>query len=64
LADRSARLLSEILERDARCEENLRRRSDETAAQLAMVNSGVAARGAYAGEAGRYSSSFDVTSDS
>jgi hypothetical protein len=64
LTDRSARLLTEILERDGRCEETLRRRSDETAAQLAMVNSGVAARGAYAGDGGRFTSSFDVTSES
>jgi hypothetical protein len=64
LADRSARLLAEVLERDARCEETLRRRSDETAAQLAMVNSAVAARNAYYDDGGRYGSSLDVISDS
>jgi len=64
LTERSTRLLAEILERDSRCEETLRRRSDETAAQLAMVNSGVAARGAYAADGGRFASSFDVTSES
>jgi hypothetical protein len=64
LAERSARLLTEVLERDARCEAVLRRRSDETAAQLALVNSGVTARGAYAPDTDRYASSFDVTSES
>jgi hypothetical protein len=64
LADRSARLLAAVLERDARCEEGLRRRSDETAAQLAAVNSAYAARSAYAdagGGGGRYGSSFDIS---
>jgi len=64
LAERSARLLAEVLERDARCEAVLRRRSDETAAQLAVVNAGVAARGAYGADVGRYASSLDVTSES
>jgi hypothetical protein len=64
LTERSARLLAEVLERDARCEEILRRRSDETAAQLAMVNSGIVARGAYAANTGHFASSFDVISDS
>jgi hypothetical protein len=64
LADRSARLLAEVLQRDARCEEVLRRRSDETASQLAAVNSAVTARNAYADDRGRYASSIDVTSHS
>jgi hypothetical protein len=63
LAERSARLLADVLERDARCEETLRRRSDETAAQLALVNSAVAARSAYVDDGGRYGSSLDVISD-
>jgi hypothetical protein len=63
LSERSARLLDEVLRRDAHCEEILRRRSEETAAQLALMNSGVVARGAYAADVGRSTSTFDVTSD-
>jgi hypothetical protein len=63
LGEPSAGLLAGVLERDAPSEEILRRRSDETAAQLASVNSSIAARGAYAPETGRYASSFDVTSE-
>lgn len=47
LADQSARLLAEILEVEKSCEESLRRRRDETAEQLAVVQSAGATRGAY-----------------
>ena len=65
LADQSARLMAEILEVEKRCEESLRRRRDETAEQLAVVQASGAARGAYAeADAGYVSSStLDLTSE-
>ena len=65
LAERSARLLSEILDGEKRCEEALRRRRDDAAEQLAAVQSAGATRGAYAdSSAAPYSvSTLDLTSD-
>jgi len=65
LADQSAQLLSEILDVEKRCEESLRRRRDETAVQLAAVQSAGAARGAYAhAAADRSVSTLDLTTES
>lgn len=66
LADQSARLMAEILEVEKRCEESLRRRRDETAEQLAVVQAAGTARGAYADAESGYAptSTLDLTSES
>ncbi|MCE9607534.1 MAG: flagellar protein FlgN [Planctomycetia bacterium] len=63
LAERSARLLAEILESEKRSEDVLRRRRDDTAEQLAAAQVSGTARGAYA-EADRYQpSSLDLSTE-
>lgn len=63
LADRSARLLAEILDGEKRSEDVLRRRRDDTAEQLAAAHMSSNARGAYA-ESHRYpTSSLDLSSE-
>jgi hypothetical protein len=66
LTDQSARLLAEILDGEKRCEESLRKRRDETAAQLSVVQAAGAARGAYAEHDTTRAgvSTLDLTSDS
>jgi hypothetical protein len=65
LADQSALLLAEILEVEKCCEESLRRRRDETAEQLAVVQSAGAARASYVNaDFGHVSTStLDLTSE-
>jgi hypothetical protein len=65
LADQSARLLAEVLDVEKRCEESLRRRRDDAAAQLSVVQAAGAARGAYADADSLPSGSavLDLTSD-
>jgi hypothetical protein len=65
LADQADRLLAEILDVEKRCEESLRRRRDETAEQLAVVQAAGAARGAYAEADANYAptSTLDLTSE-
>jgi hypothetical protein len=65
LAEQAARLLREILDCEKRCEESLQRRRDETAVQLAAVQTAGMARGAYAGGTNDYSTStLDLTTES
>jgi hypothetical protein len=66
LADQAARLLTEVLDLERRCEESLRRRRDETAEQLAVVQAAGTARGAYAeaATAREYTSTLDLSSES
>ena len=66
LTDQSARLLAEILDVEKRCEESLRKRRDESAAQLSVVQAAGAARGAYAEHESHSAavSTLDLTSDS
>jgi hypothetical protein len=63
LADQSVRLLQEILAGEKRCEEALQRRRDETAVQLATVQTAGMARGAYAAASTMPTSTLDLTSD-
>lgn len=66
LVEQSARLLAEVLDVEKRCEEALRRRRDETAEQLAVVQAAGAARGAYAEAATVHgaTSTLDLSSES
>ena len=63
LADQSAQLLAEVLESEKRCEEALRQRRDETAKQLAVVQTAGMARGAYASMSSQSTSTLDLTSE-
>lgn len=65
LADQAARLLAEVLDLERRCEESLRRRRDEAAERLSVVQAAGAARGAYAESAADCvrASSLDLTSE-
>lgn len=66
LADQASRLLAEVLDLERRCEESLRRRRDETAEQLAVVQAAGTARGAYADAAAArdFTSTLDLSSES
>lgn len=66
LAEQANRLLVEVLDLERRCEEALRRRRDETAEQLAVVQAAGAARGAYAEAAAvrDFTSTLDLSSES
>lgn len=63
LADRSARLLEEILDGERRSEDVLRRRRDDTAHQLAAAHHSHNARGAYAESDRQPTSSLDLSAD-
>lgn len=63
LADQSAQLLAEVLDNEKRCEEALRERRDETARQLAVVQTAGMARGAYAAVGAVSTSTLDLTSE-
>lgn len=63
LAEQAARLLTEVMETERRCEESLRRRRDETAEQLAVVHSAGMARGAYLDAAADARSVLDLTAE-
>lgn len=62
LAERSERMLREILEIEKRCEESLQRRRDETAEQLSVVQAAGAARGAYLNSGSLPVSTIDLQS--
>lgn len=64
LADDADRLLAEVLTGEKRCEDALRRRRDETAVQLAAVQSAGAARDAYRSTTSYSTSTLDLNSDS
>lgn len=63
MVERAELLFREILEQERRSEELLRRRRDETAAQLAVANSAQHARGAYTESGSRPTGQLDLSSE-
>ncbi|MBN8626993.1 MAG: hypothetical protein J0M17_16055 [Planctomycetes bacterium] len=63
LAERCERLLADVLDCEKTCEEELRRRRDETARELTAVNTAGAVHGAYVTESHGTSSMLDLSAD-